>query len=163
MKEETKPIKGFPNYLLTRSGKVYKWIAGEYRELSLQQNRDGYYYLQIKKDCKRYRIFLHRLLLENFVGPCPVGMECRHLDGNRTNNALSNLCWGTRSENVRDAIKHGTHEGNRGRVLTKDDVDFIRWVYKFGIFTQKRLADFFHCTRGNIQYALRANSWSTSS
>lgn len=28
--------------------------------------------------------------------------------GDRLDNKLSNLCWGTRSENVKDSIKHGT-------------------------------------------------------
>ncbi|MCA4754789.1 HNH endonuclease [Mycolicibacterium fortuitum] len=36
------------------------------------------------------------------------GADVRHLDGVRTNNASSNLAWGTRSENERDKIAHGT-------------------------------------------------------
>jgi hypothetical protein len=35
-------------------------------------------------------------------------MECRHLDGNRANNHLSNLCWGTPSDNDDDRRRHGT-------------------------------------------------------
>ncbi len=50
---------------------------------------------------------IHTLVLLAFVGPCPEGMECRHLDGTRTNCALANLCWGTRAENVADQRRHG--------------------------------------------------------
>lgn len=34
-------------------------------------------------------------------------METRHLDGDPGNNALSNLCWGTRQENAQDKVRHG--------------------------------------------------------
>lgn len=51
---------------------------------------------------------IHTLVLNNFFGPCPVRMECRHLDGNPKNNKLNNLKWGTRSENQKDSVKHGT-------------------------------------------------------
>ncbi len=50
---------------------------------------------------------VHRLVLSAFVGPCPDGMECCHDDGDPTNNAVSNLYWGTRSQNMRDRFRHG--------------------------------------------------------
>lgn len=52
--------------------------------------------------------FVHRLVLEAFIGPCPSGMECRHLDGNPSNNRLENLLWGTPLENANDRRRHGT-------------------------------------------------------
>ncbi len=52
--------------------------------------------------------FVHDLVLRAFVGPPPPETECCHGDGNPANNPLSNLRWGTRLENVADAIKHGT-------------------------------------------------------
>jgi hypothetical protein len=51
---------------------------------------------------------VHLMVLNAFVGPCPEGMEARHLDGNRFNPALSNLCWGTKLENAQDRVTHGT-------------------------------------------------------
>src|SRR5512139_282070 len=53
--------------------------------------------------------YVHRLVLEAFIGQCPSGMEACHNDGNRGNNALSNLRWDTRSSNGHDAVGHGTH------------------------------------------------------
>jgi len=49
------------------------------------------------------------MVLEAFVGPCPEGMECCHRDGNPANNHVGNLYWGTRSENLYDAVRHGAH------------------------------------------------------
>lgn len=52
---------------------------------------------------------VHRLVLESFVGPRPRGSECRHGNGQASDNRLANLAWGSRSENHRDAVRHGTH------------------------------------------------------
>lgn len=53
---------------------------------------------------------VHRLVLTVFVGPCPPGMQTRHLDGDPGNNHLGNLRWGTPAENNRDTLRHGRHE-----------------------------------------------------
>jgi len=52
---------------------------------------------------------VHRLVLAAFVGPCPDGMEVRHIDGDSSNNVLENIAYGTHSENELDKIRHGTH------------------------------------------------------
>jgi hypothetical protein len=52
--------------------------------------------------------WVHRLVLEAFVGPCPEGLETRHLDGNPSNNRLENLVWDTHANNMADGIRHGT-------------------------------------------------------
>lgn len=54
--------------------------------------------------------YVHRLVLEAFVGPCPKGMQCRHLNGIPTDNRLENLRWGTPSEDNYDRVRHGTHQ-----------------------------------------------------
>ena len=51
---------------------------------------------------------VHRLVLQTFIGPCPVGMEGCHNDGNPANNALSNLRWDTHKSNAADSKVHGT-------------------------------------------------------
>jgi hypothetical protein len=47
--------------------------------------------------------------MEAFVGLRPKGLETRHLDGDPSNNQLSNLAYGTSSENHLDMVRHGTH------------------------------------------------------
>lgn len=54
----------------------------------------------------------YRLVLEAFVGPCPPGMEALHWDDDVANNRLSNLRWGTRTDNMRDMSRNG--RGNAG-------------------------------------------------
>ena len=52
---------------------------------------------------------VHHLVLTAFVGPRPEGLEGCHWDDDPTNNCLSNLRWDTRSANVRDSVRNGTH------------------------------------------------------
>jgi len=58
---------------------------------------------------------VHKLVLLAFVGPAPEKYECRHLNGNPADNRLENLCWGTRSENIKDAYIHGVRDREKNR------------------------------------------------
>lgn len=61
------------------------------------------------------------MVLEAFVGPCPPGQECRHLDGDPSNNRVENLAWGTHEENAGDMIRHD--RVNKGERCTFSRLD----------------------------------------
>lgn len=44
-----------------------------------------------------------------FIGPKPDGMEVRHLNDIRDDNRAVNIAYGTRSQNMYDSIRNGTH------------------------------------------------------
>jgi HNH endonuclease len=72
---------------------------------------------------------VHVLVLTAFVGPSPPGCEGLHGDDNPTNNDISNLRWGTRSDNLHDAVRNGKRslgEEIKHSKLTDDAVRFIR-------------------------------------
>src|ERR1700677_3124394 len=72
-------------------------------------NEDGYRRVTLKVDGKRRNAYVHRLIAEAFIGPCPEGEQVRHWDGNPDNNKLDNLLYGTPSENVLDTVRYGNH------------------------------------------------------
>lgn len=72
-----------------------------------QLRKDGYVQVRLSK-CTPKTLLVHRLVLESFVGPRPNGFHSCHKDGNKTNNTLANLRWGTVFENAQDRIEHGT-------------------------------------------------------
>lgn len=78
------------------------------RILSPNRDIDGYLLISLHRAGKESKKKIHRLVLEAFVSPCPDGMECLHDDGNVANNRLTNLRWGTPSENAYDKKRHGT-------------------------------------------------------
>ena len=50
---------------------------------------------------------VHALVMEAFGPPRPPGTEVCHNNGTPSDNRASNLRWGTRAENIRDAFNHG--------------------------------------------------------
>jgi hypothetical protein len=66
---------------------------------------------------------VHRLVAAAWIGPCPVGYEVRHGPNGITNNSVSNLSYGTRSENNYDERRDGTHKGRC--VVRSDGKEFI--------------------------------------
>jgi hypothetical protein len=71
--------------------------------------KTGYRNVSLRREGKSYNRYVHRLVLEAFVGPCPKGMQSRHFpDKDTSNNALTNLQWGTPKQNQDDRITHGT-------------------------------------------------------
>lgn len=51
---------------------------------------------------------VHVLVAAALLGPCPEGQEVRHRDGKRTNPRATNLRYGTRSDNINDAVRSGS-------------------------------------------------------
>ena len=79
------------------------------KTLTLTPNKRGHLRVSLSKNGRLYVALVHQIVLEAFVGPRPEKQEVRHLDGNPENNHLSNLRYGTRSENMYDRVRHGTH------------------------------------------------------
>lgn len=79
------------------------------RELTIVHLPTGHQRVKLSKDGRSVHAALHRLVLAAFAGPPPDGCEALHNDGNPANNRVENLRWGTRSENLRDSVRHGTH------------------------------------------------------
>lgn len=138
-------IPGFSSYLVDEDGNVYSTRRRGYfksaREggesprhtpklMTFSPNEFGYLRGSfIADDGKKYSRLVHRLVLLTFVGPCPDGMDARHLNGIPGDNRLTNLAWGTPKENAADKARHGTtargEKSNRG-ILTEADIVAIR-------------------------------------
>jgi hypothetical protein len=104
-------IKGYEGYYsVTDDGQVFsnsrvlcdgrkvksKW-------LKIGHNNLGYPRVTLSKDRKTERIFVHRIVAEQFI-PNPENKPCiNHKDGNKQNNHFSNLEWCTVSENTQHA------------------------------------------------------------
>lgn len=122
MQENWKPAAGYAGrYEVSDQGRVKRlartvtYSDGRRRHYPEQimtgrTDRDGYRRVRLTNPAGDVADqAVHRLVLDAFTGPCPDGMEACHGDGNPANNNASNLRWGTRAENVRDQVRHGTH------------------------------------------------------
>ncbi|QZE10411.1 HNH endonuclease [Mycobacterium phage ScoobyDoobyDoo] len=103
--EEWRPVRGWETkYLVSSLGRVLTSSTGLIRT---GREREGRRVL-ISLGHDDVRKVAH-MVLEAFVGPRPEGQEALHYDDDHTNNSLENLRWGTRSENLHDAVRNGRH------------------------------------------------------
>lgn len=56
---------------------------------------------------------VHRAVAEAFLGPRPEGCDICHGNGDGGDNRVENLRYDTRSENIRDAVRHGTYRNGQ--------------------------------------------------
>lgn len=97
--EGWRPVDGFDGYEISSLGRVRHGS----RILKPWPHKSGHLYVSMSRKGKRQ---VHRLVLLSFVGAPPTDAhESCHRDGNPTNNAVGNLYWGTRSENIRDLVR----------------------------------------------------------
>jgi len=95
---------------------VWKTPLGntKYRNFAGTLDPRGYFRVSVNKS----KYWVHRVVYEMFYGSIKTDMEIDHLDGNKSNNKISNLVLKTR-------------EGNqRNRPLRKDNVSGVNGVYK---------------------------------
>lgn len=150
-----KPIPCAPEYEIDIFGNVF--LHGNLQPSAILS--DGYFYANIRKKPKA----LHRLVLLAFVGdpPSPKHEGC-HRDGNRLNNCLTNLKWGTKADNTTDKIRHGTHKkriGFRGTKLNKKQILQIRKLGQTGKYTHQAIANKFEISRPNVSAILSGKRW----
>lgn len=129
--DEIRELHGWPGYFVAKSGKVFSskrsgtwgscrsdWPIVEMRPTVRKGGKQGRGYAQVglHRGTERVVAYVHRLVLETFVGESLDGRkECNHKNGLRSDNRLENLEWVSRTENVRhgDALKGGRPGGRR--------------------------------------------------
>lgn len=119
---------------------------------------DGYHMVSLANGTKGDQTLfkVHRLVLLAFVGPLPDGLESRHLDDDKNNNRLANLCYGTGLENWTDRIRNGKGiEGlkNPNSKLTAEQV--LELPSLWPEMTQAQIAEKYGLSEGYVQQLLR--------
>lgn len=125
MEEVWKPVPGYEGlYEVSDQGRV-KNAQG--RILALCNVSGGYKAVSLGKNNSKT---IHRLVAAAFIGPPAIDKYLvLHCDGNRANNCVKNLRYGSPYDNASDAILHGTQvkgERQHAAKLTADDVLRIR-------------------------------------
>jgi hypothetical protein len=119
--EQWKTIPKYNDYEVSNLGRVrskerkilVKLKNSEYlktvreRLLKPVNGQGNYLYVNLYPNPKCIKI--QYLVLWAFVGERPKGRVVRHLNGDPKDNSLSNLAYGTQSENRLDAEKHDKH------------------------------------------------------
>ncbi|MGN7284313.1 HNH endonuclease signature motif containing protein [Shouchella rhizosphaerae] len=166
-----KPINGYEGYFIDDQGNVYsKWVNkgihgltkdGPLRKLKGSKHKHGYTMFRFKSGDKAH--LLHRLVIENFVGPIPEGMVVCHKNDNPTDNRLENLYVGTQKQNMSDSIRLNRFpvgSKNGQSKLSNEDVRKIRRIKEMKPELPNRvIAEKFGVTRKVIDLILRGRTY----
>jgi len=168
---EYRLITGFPDYRVGNDGSIWTrrgrgpkpTVRDSWRQMKPNVLKSGYLIVKLCADGKKpVGRVIHRLVLSEFVGPCPEGMEaCHSPDPDRKNCALNNLRWDTHKANCDDKVTHGTQEFGEDHPrskLTAETVLEIRRLNKSGI-SYSKLVDRFGISRATVCQIVRRKTW----
>lgn len=105
--EEWRNIEGYEGlYKISNLGRVkslnYRHTGKE--KILTPQQRCGYPFVTLFKDCKRKQYNIHRLVAQAFI-PNPDNKPCiDHINTDRTDVSLENLRWVTPKENMNNPL-----------------------------------------------------------
>lgn len=173
-KEEFKDIKGYEGlYQIGTNGtvislpRVKKNKGGSYitkkKTLVMQINKFGYNSVCLTDTYHtKKKIDIHRLVAVNFIPNPDEKEQVNHLDGNKSNNSVSNLEWSTRKENMAHAVELGLMargEKHWKSSLTKDEVKVIKNLLKTKLFNNQQIAVLVNQSRQTISRIKHEKRW----
>ena len=150
-KGEWREIPGAPGYTASDDGR----LAGPRgKVLRTRPNHGGYPIVTIRRRTVR----VHRLVAATFLGPIPAGREVNHIDGSRNNNAVSNLEYVTRSENMLHAgrmgrLGKGAKRGaaNPRAKLSDEEMLLLDQLYYLREWTSRELGEAFGVSSSRVR------------
>jgi hypothetical protein len=164
-------IPGFDRYMIGADGSLWSNIIPGHKpekgfvhwhQINPSPDDRGYLIVSLSKVGEERRsMAFHVLVLNTFIGPCPEGLQCRHLDGDESNCALWNLVWGTPGENGNDKVVHGmsaSGERNGSAKLTEEQVKEIRRLHAVGT-SPKMLASMFNVGKSSVWRIIKGTHW----
>lgn len=128
-------IPGYDGYQVSDIGRVRtldRRILGKDGRVELhrgkilkpQRLKNGYQEVYLCDGKSRRHRTVHSLVAGAFLGERPAGHDVLHLNGDRSDNRVENLRYGTRSENFHSTYDYGGKQAT-GK-LSLEDVDEIR-------------------------------------
>lgn len=155
-------VKGYEGkYRVSNKGRVYSLLNDMFRVSTIGGR--GYYEVGLHNNGKRKTVKIHRLIANHFISNPKKKKEVNHIDGDKTNNSISNLEWCTRRENNKHARLTGLNkdmgETHHNAKLKESDILMIRELRSSGL-THREIASKFNVTRKCITSILNKKRWS---
>lgn len=135
--------------------------------LSPKIKKNGYMELSLHfKPMTPKSCYVHRLVAETWIGSIPHKMTVNHIDGNKTNNKISNLEIVSQSDNMKHAIKNGLAinpimlgSKNPKATTNEEEVLLIRKIHKETKSIKKLAKIFPHITTSTLANIVYRQCW----
>lgn len=152
------------HYYATDDGHIYsehlKRIISEFTD------KDGYKKVRLSNGDGSRKVFsVHRLVLETFLPNINSDkLQVNHIDGDKTNNKLSNLEWVTCKENIQHGYKTGLyhnigdHNNGDHKLSTPQVLEIIDLLLKHQM-TIQQIADKYNVSKYAVECIKYKKTW----
>jgi predicted XRE-type DNA-binding protein len=162
MAERWKPVVGWHSYYdVSDQGRLRRALDSAParrtrpgRVLKPSPDTGGYLTVRLCCDGVRHTRKVHALVAATFLGPRPAGLTIDHVDGDKLNNAPSNLEYVSLRENQARATKMGLY----AQKLDEHKVRFIRGSIRRG-WSQRAIADALGVGRVTVSHVYTGKTW----
>jgi len=153
-------VEGYEDYEVYDGGRVYSHpknykTSHKGRFLKESTNKKGYKSVYLSDSNGQKGFFVHRLVAKAFTPNPENKPQINHIDGDKTNNHVSNLEWCTNTENMGHAKRMGLRNteaiirataktGKARRSITFKQAEEIRKICKDKKIKQKDVANLFN-------------------
>lgn len=107
------------------------------RILKVLPDNNGYSRVSLPINGKQTKVRIHRLVAKAFIDNPDNRLQVNHIDGNKSNNHITNLEWCTTKENVIHAYKIGLKKPTN-RKLTEEQILEIKNSSLKGVVLTKK-------------------------
>lgn len=174
--EEWRSVPNYTDYQVSNLGRMRskktrgRFATGDWRLMKLTVGKRGYVVVSLSVNGKVIRRTIHSVVCEAFIGPRPHRHDINHIDANKTNNALVNLEYCTRSHNERHAIRMGLKdsrpryhgESHCNSRLTQCDADKIRTLLTTTKLSAGHIAKMFSISKDTMTSIALARTYTDS-
>ncbi|MFP7224882.1 NUMOD4 domain-containing protein [Priestia filamentosa] len=176
MQEVWKPVKGYEGmYEVSNKGNV-KSVPREYinkvgarrtvkgQMLRFFKTKEGYVRISLGINQKQKNYLVHRLVAETFLDNPDGKNEVNHKDANKENNAVDNLEWCTRVDNIRHSFANNLVFRDKGTErynskLDENKVREMRRLFETGNYRISEVARMFSVNRKTADNAIKKVTW----
>ena len=150
MEEIWAEVEGYPDYVVSNTGKVYSNITE--RMLAYRISEDGGARVILSKDGVRREWYVHHLVARAFFGAYKMGVHISHVNGNKKNNHVGNLRVRRRVKDLeREMAKPNKRKwGRRIRIVETDQI--FRTVRDCANAIEGDYSSIYSCLRGEQKH-----------
>ena len=148
------------SYLANSEGFIYNEATDTLLQPFL--NNSGYEQVDLFVNTVKQRVAVHRIIAICFVPNPENKPHVNHIDGNKRNNAASNLEWCTPSENAIHSYEAGLQKKGSEKTLaklTEEDVLKIQEMFREGKLCNQQIAELYGVTSGVISAIRLGKTW----
>lgn len=117
------------NIVVSNTGKVKNYLTDKI--IKQRKNYGKYNVCSIRVNKKTKSFIVSRLVAQTFLDYCGNEFEVNHIDGDKSNNNLTNLNWLTRNENLQHAKDTGIFRRKCSSSYLKYSKELINEMIEF--------------------------------